>query len=350
MNIKQIIKQQVAERMNRLNEQLKENGKLVQYLTGLKANGKLEGFDLAINGGVQLDLLKDLVEFIDSQLVETELKSENDDAGFYRPADDNTIKYYVKKQDPFFVTLLMVDGSKVTVSEKLHDEIEKAGSKLWAAWGNYNLDVNNLKGFLTAYFGDKPGMMNYEVANVQKLPATDPWPMIKARMGESFNRLLKAIIREEVRKALRSAQPAQLTKGKGTASAASRLTETSEWEVGKSVQYKNLRTAKPKINKIVKKLGNGRWELEGGHIAYEKDPEFKLTEDFASTGNFHELERYVKANRNEILNNMKIYGFRPKDIYKMQNYRDVATLLGVDARLLRDVDLGEFTRVISGVI
>ena len=159
---------------------------------------------------------------------------------------------------------------------------------------------------------------------------------------------LKQIIREEVSRAL----SAHSDKGRKVSNSvyASRVNEASEWEVGKRVQYKNLKTAKSKIAKIVKKLGNGKWELEGGHIAYEKDPEFKLTEDFSSTGNFHELERYVKANRNEILNNMEIYGIRPKDIYKMQNYRDVASLLGVDARLLKDVDLGEFTRVISGVI
>lgn len=76
----------------------------------------------------------------------------------------------------------------------------------------------------------------------------------------------------------------------------------------------------------------------------------QLKEDFASTGNIKDLESYVEVNRSKILQNMKDYGFIKRDIYKMQNYRDVATLLGVDARLLKDVDLSEFTRVISGVI
>lgn len=85
---------------------------------------------------------------------------------------------------------------------------------------------------------------------------------------------LKQIIKEEVRRAL----TAHSNKGRKVSNSvyASRVNEASEWAIGKSVQYKNLKTAKPKINKIVKKLGNGKWELEGGHIAYEKDPEFKL--------------------------------------------------------------------------
>lgn len=157
---------------------------------------------------------------------------------------------------------------------------------------------------------------------------------------------LKEIIKEEVRKALRSAQTAQRTKGRSTASAASRLTEASGWEVGKRVQYKNLKTGKSKTNKIIKKLGNGKWELDGGHIAYEKDPEFKLIEPF--TGEFNDIERYVKANRDEILSNMKRYGFTRGGIDKMKNFVDVANLLGVDSNLLRYVDLGEYTAQIKG--
>lgn len=79
---------------------------------------------------------------------------------------------------------------------------------------------------------------------------------------------LKQIIREEIKRQLK---------------------ESSQWAIGKSVQYKNLKTAKSKIAKIVKKLGNGKWELDGGHIAYEKDPEFKLMNeaygsDFSGSG------------------------------------------------------------------
>lgn len=85
---------------------------------------------------------------------------------------------------------------------------------------------------------------------------------------------IKQIIKEEVRRALL----AHSNKGRKVSNSvyASRVNEASEWAIGKSVQYKNLKTAKPKINKIVKKLGNGKWELDGGKIAYEKDPEFKL--------------------------------------------------------------------------
>lgn len=76
----------------------------------------------------------------------------------------------------------------------------------------------------------------------------------------------------------------------------------------------------------------------------------QLKEDFASTGNIRDLEKYVIYNRAEILQNMKDYGFRKRDIYKMQNYIDVATLLGVDSRLLKDVDLSVYTQLISDVI
>jgi hypothetical protein len=92
---------------------------------------------------------------------------------------------------------------------------------------------------------------------------------------ESINPMnLKQIIAEEVRRGLL----AHSNKGRKVSNSvsAARVNEASEWAIGKSVQYKNLKTAKPKINKIVKKLGNGKWELDGGKIAYEKDPEFVL--------------------------------------------------------------------------
>ena len=52
------------------------------------------------------------------------------------------------------------------------------------------------------------------------------------------------------------------------------------WPIDKNslklmVSYKKI-IPEELINKIVKKLGNGKWELDGGKIAYEKDPEFKL--------------------------------------------------------------------------
>lgn len=63
------------------------------------------------------------------------------------------------------------------------------------------------------------------------------------------------------------------------------------------------------------------------------------------------LEDYMYANEKEIRNNMRIYGFKtPKDVADIGNYIDFASVLGIDSRLVKDVDLDEYTSYLAGFL
>lgn len=69
-----------------------------------------------------------------------------------------------------------------------------------------------------------------------------------------------------------------------------------KWAVGKTVRYKIPKSLNWRKDKIAKELGNGRWELENGVIAYEKDDiDFVLVESFDEIENIGESHIYYLA-------------------------------------------------------
>lgn len=60
----------------------------------------------------------------------------------------------------------------------------------------------------------------------------------------------------------------------------------------------------------------------------------------------NDLEKYVYKNIPKIKENIKTYGF--DNILEIDNYMDLASLLGIDSRLLKDVDLDQYVEVTNG--
>lgn len=63
-----------------------------------------------------------------------------------------------------------------------------------------------------------------------------------------------------------------------------------------------------------------------------------------------DLKKYIKANRKQILANQKAYGYTKRDIVYMKSYVDLASLLGIDSRLLKDVDMDEYATTAAALI
>lgn len=64
-----------------------------------------------------------------------------------------------------------------------------------------------------------------------------------------------------------------------------------------------------------------------------------------------DLEDLWFENQPAILDRMKNYGFESADsVDKIRNYRDLATILGVDARNLQGVDVEEYASYLSGLM
>lgn len=56
-----------------------------------------------------------------------------------------------------------------------------------------------------------------------------------------------------------------------------------------------------------------------------------------------EFEKHINENEKEIRQNMKTYGYKsPKEIGKIRNYIDLANVLNIDSRDLRDVELSTY--------
>jgi len=85
-----------------------------------------------------------------------------------------------------------------------------------------------------------------------------------------------------------------------------------------------------------------------------RKPKRRLREATDPDGNeyFHinDLEDYIYENIEKIKDTMSDYGWKIKDIPKMRNYYDFATLLGMDSRLLKTVDLEEYTSYAYDII
>jgi len=69
-----------------------------------------------------------------------------------------------------------------------------------------------------------------------------------------------------------------------------------------------------------------------------------------STMTLKELEDYFYENESDIRDNMKTYGFKLKDVSKIRNYIDFATLLGVDSRDVKDIDLSQYTDTLTDLL
>ena len=207
--LKTLIRQSIIK--NIVNEEFKKGGNLEKWLNKQVADGKIKGLDLG--NQIQVKLLNDVLAYIDSEVVEYAIERESDEAGLYREAADTNTVYYVKKNGAMYQTVMMIEsGDNATVSDKLHDGIVKAGSKLWPSWGNYSLDDRACAAFLTAYFADRSWFSGTKpvVKSIQQLPRL-MWPEIKSRAGKQIKenhkmntkaQLLKTLIREEVRKQL----------------------------------------------------------------------------------------------------------------------------------------------------
>lgn len=69
-----------------------------------------------------------------------------------------------------------------------------------------------------------------------------------------------------------------------------------------------------------------------------------------ATMSLNDLEDYFYENEDAIRDNMETYGFELRDISKIRNYMDFASVLGVDSRDVKDVDLGEYASMLAGFL
>lgn len=61
-----------------------------------------------------------------------------------------------------------------------------------------------------------------------------------------------------------------------------------------------------------------------------------------------QLEDCVSINRFDIRANMKTY--RIKSVKTIRNYVDLASVLGLDSRIFKNVDLAEYTTVVDDIL
>lgn len=76
----------------------------------------------------------------------------------------------------------------------------------------------------------------------------------------------------------------------------------------------------------------------------------RLKESVELEDDLGNLDQYIIMNFDEIQKNMKTYGFEPIDLKDVTNYYDIAHILGVDTRLIKDADLDYITRMMHGII
>lgn len=81
-----------------------------------------------------------------------------------------------------------------------------------------------------------------------------------------------------------------------------------------------------------------------------RKPKRRLKESVELEDDLGNLDQYIIMNFDEIQKTMEVYGWEPEDIKDMTNYYDVAHLLGVDTRLIKDADLDYVTRMVHGII
>lgn len=63
-----------------------------------------------------------------------------------------------------------------------------------------------------------------------------------------------------------------------------------------------------------------------------------------------DLKKHVNANEKSIRNNMKTYGFNLNSVKLIRNYVDFASVLGIDSRLVKDVELPIYTRILVNLL
>lgn len=75
-----------------------------------------------------------------------------------------------------------------------------------------------------------------------------------------------------------------------------------------------------------------------------------LQEEISLDDTFNNLDQYIYSNYESIKHNMDVYGWDLEDIKGLRNYYDVAHLLDVDTRLLKDSDLKYITKSIVSIL
>jgi len=75
-----------------------------------------------------------------------------------------------------------------------------------------------------------------------------------------------------------------------------------------------------------------------------------LNENEVNLDNLDNLDTYIIKNRDEVLKNLSTYGFDVEDVPNMRNYIDVASVLGLDSRLFKEVDLQYVTDMMYDIL
>ena len=87
-------------------------------------------------------------------------------------------------------------------------------------------------------------------------------------------------------------------------------------------------------------------KLEGMIIKIIKAERKKLSEIYS----LQNLEKDFYQNKKDILLRMNQYGFNSKSVKNIRNYYDLATILGVDSRELKDVDLQVYSDTLYSLL
>lgn len=63
-----------------------------------------------------------------------------------------------------------------------------------------------------------------------------------------------------------------------------------------------------------------------------------------------EFEKYVNDNKNSIRSNMETYGVKKKELKDVDNYYDVANILGVDSNYVKNIDHGYYMNFLKELL
>jgi len=129
------------------------------------------------------------------------------------------------------------------------------------------------------------------------------------------------------------------------------MAENNELKIGDTVTFTLQPSGETLTGKYIKDYDDGSIIVDcgkGKKVAIFPKQCTKVNESGEEPMSLRELETYVIKNEDLIKSNAKIYGF--DDIASIDNYMDLANLLGVDSRRLKTVELSVYSKLVDELL
>lgn len=129
------------------------------------------------------------------------------------------------------------------------------------------------------------------------------------------------------------------------------MAENNELKIGDTVTFTLQPSGETLTGKYIKDYDGGSIIVDcgkGKKVAIFPNQCKKVNENEEEPMSLRELETYVIKNEDLIKSNAKIYGF--DDIASIDNYMDLANLLGVDSRRLKTVELSAYSKLVDELL